>query len=125
MLDREFSAGKCRASNLHEFSEKSSRVDGDAVPVRPQMTAVVFSRISGNPRGAFVGLIAAICALLVAHAAMAAADLAPAAPATAGATAASSVCQTIDQAAATYNLPVEFFTRLIWQESRFDVHAIS
>jgi membrane-bound lytic murein transglycosylase MltF len=35
------------------------------------------------------------------------------------------ICQTIEFAAREYDLPVEFFTRLIWQESRFDTHAIS
>src|SRR5262245_34772196 len=35
------------------------------------------------------------------------------------------ICQTIESAAREYDLPVEFFTRLIWQESRFDTHAIS
>lgn len=35
------------------------------------------------------------------------------------------LCQTIESAAREYDLPVEFFTRLIWQESRFDTHAIS
>src|SRR5262245_45767306 len=28
------------------------------------------------------------------------------------------ICQTIESAAREYDLPVEFFTRLIWQESR-------
>jgi soluble lytic murein transglycosylase-like protein len=35
------------------------------------------------------------------------------------------LCQTIESAAREYDLPVEFFTRLIWQESRFDTHAVS
>jgi hypothetical protein len=35
------------------------------------------------------------------------------------------ICRTIEQAAADNELPVEFFTRLIWQESRFDPHAVS
>jgi Transglycosylase SLT domain/SPOR domain len=35
------------------------------------------------------------------------------------------VCQTIDSAAIANGLPREFFTRLIWQESRFNTHAIS
>ncbi|MCB1502819.1 MAG: lytic transglycosylase domain-containing protein [Bauldia sp.] len=35
------------------------------------------------------------------------------------------VCALIDQAAATHRLPVEFFTRLIWKESRFRQDALS
>jgi hypothetical protein len=36
-----------------------------------------------------------------------------------------SICQALAQAAAANDLPVEFFTRLIWQESRFKPEAIS
>jgi hypothetical protein len=35
------------------------------------------------------------------------------------------ICRTLAQAAADNNLPEEFFTRLIWQESRFDPGATS
>jgi Transglycosylase SLT domain/SPOR domain len=35
------------------------------------------------------------------------------------------VCQRIESAAVVNGLPLEFLTRLIWQESRFDAHAIS
>src|SRR5690606_31692477 len=35
------------------------------------------------------------------------------------------ICALIDQAAASHDLPVEFFTRLIWQESRFRQDAVS
>lgn len=35
------------------------------------------------------------------------------------------ICRTLAQAAADNDLPEEFFTRLIWQESRFDPTAIS
>lgn len=35
------------------------------------------------------------------------------------------ICQTLAQAAAGNNLPEEFFTRLIWQESRFNPSAVS
>jgi hypothetical protein len=35
------------------------------------------------------------------------------------------ICRTLAQAAADNELPEEFFTRLIWQESRFDPGAIS
>jgi len=35
------------------------------------------------------------------------------------------ICTTLSQAAADNELPEEFFTRLIWQESRFDPTAVS
>src|SRR5258708_14230092 len=35
------------------------------------------------------------------------------------------ICRTLAEAAADNELPEEFFTRLIWQESRFDPMAIS
>lgn len=35
------------------------------------------------------------------------------------------LCQLISDSAAKYGLPRDFFTRLIWKESRFDVRAIS
>ena len=35
------------------------------------------------------------------------------------------VCQTLEEAAAENALPVEFFTRVIWQESRFNARAVS
>ena len=35
------------------------------------------------------------------------------------------VCRTLSQAADDNGLPESFFTRLIWQESRFDPHAVS
>ncbi|MGA7430209.1 MAG: lytic transglycosylase domain-containing protein, partial [Xanthobacteraceae bacterium] len=35
------------------------------------------------------------------------------------------ICRSIETAASTNDLPLEFLTRLIWQESRFDTHAIS
>ena len=35
------------------------------------------------------------------------------------------VCRALEQSAAEYALPVEFFARVIWQESRFDALAIS
>src|SRR5262249_50702805 len=35
------------------------------------------------------------------------------------------ICRTLAQAAADNDLPEEFFTRLIWQEARFDAAAIS
>jgi hypothetical protein len=41
------------------------------------------------------------------------------------ATAFDSVCQTLQSAAQLSDLPLEFLTRLIWQESRFNAHAIS
>lgn len=35
------------------------------------------------------------------------------------------ICRTLAQAAADNDIPEEFFTRLIWQESRFDPSAVS
>jgi len=35
------------------------------------------------------------------------------------------ICRTLAKAAADNDLPEEFFTRLIWQESRFDPNAVS
>jgi Transglycosylase SLT domain/SPOR domain len=35
------------------------------------------------------------------------------------------ICRTIEAAAADNDLPVDFFTRLIWQESRFNARAVS
>ena len=35
------------------------------------------------------------------------------------------ICRALEQSAAEYGLPVEFFARVIWQESRFDAHAVS
>ena len=34
-------------------------------------------------------------------------------------------CRALEQGAAENALPVEFFARVIWQESRFDAHAVS
>ena len=34
------------------------------------------------------------------------------------------VCRTLEQAAAENTLPVEFFARVIWQESRFNASAV-
>jgi Transglycosylase SLT domain/SPOR domain len=53
---------------------------------------------------------------------------APAAPASSPPSSANTVdmvCQRIESAALMNGLPLEFLTRLIWQESRFDEHAIS
>jgi Transglycosylase SLT domain/SPOR domain len=36
-----------------------------------------------------------------------------------------SICLAVQAAAAANDLPIEFFTRLIWQESRFDPRAVS
>jgi transglycosylase-like protein with SLT domain/sporulation related protein len=38
---------------------------------------------------------------------------------------ATTICQTIDAEAAEYGLPIDFFTRLIWKESRFRSNAVS
>jgi hypothetical protein len=35
------------------------------------------------------------------------------------------ICHAVAQAATDNNLPVEFFTRLVWQESRFNPNAVS
>jgi len=35
------------------------------------------------------------------------------------------ICRTLERAAAENELPVEFFARVIWQESRFNAHAVS
>jgi len=35
------------------------------------------------------------------------------------------ICRTLKRSAANNNLPIEFFTQVIWQESRFDVRAHS
>ena len=35
------------------------------------------------------------------------------------------ICRALEQAAAENALPVEFFARVIWQESRFNVSAVS
>ena len=35
------------------------------------------------------------------------------------------VCHLIESAASTYDLPLVFLIRLIWQESRFDLGAVS
>src|SRR4051812_15308653 len=35
------------------------------------------------------------------------------------------LCETIDQSAAAYDLPTEFFARLIWRESRLQANAVS
>ncbi len=35
------------------------------------------------------------------------------------------VCRLIEQSATAENLPLEFFTRLIWKESRFRTRAVS
>ena len=35
------------------------------------------------------------------------------------------ICRALEQSAAENALPVEFFARVIWQESRFDALAVS
>jgi hypothetical protein len=47
------------------------------------------------------------------------------AAATAARPAVDEICRTLAQSAADNDLPEEFFTRLIWQESRFDPTAVS
>jgi hypothetical protein len=45
--------------------------------------------------------------------------------AAASAPTADDICHAIEQSAGEYGLPVEFFARVIWQESRFKTHAVS
>src|SRR5438105_7034737 len=54
-----------------------------------------------------------------------AAALALPAPARAEPPAVAEICRTLAEAAADNDLPEEFFTRLIWQESRFEAGAVS
>src|SRR5438105_146384 len=54
-----------------------------------------------------------------------AAALALLAPARAEPPAVAEICRTLAEAAADNDLPEEFFTRLIWQESRFEAGAVS
>jgi hypothetical protein len=86
--------------------------------------------------GACVALAAFLSSLTVAHAdpqggtARAAGDEAATAPTTEPAAGSrrpsvDDICRTLAQAAADNELPEEFFTRLIWQESRFDPAAVS
>jgi soluble lytic murein transglycosylase-like protein len=35
------------------------------------------------------------------------------------------ICHALERSAAEYGLPVEYFARVIWQESRFDAQAVS
>ena len=46
-------------------------------------------------------------------------------PATAQPPTAENICNTLEEAAAENELPVEFFARVIWQESRFNARAVS
>src|SRR5260221_3016654 len=68
-------------------------------------------------------------AMLMAAGVVLAAALAPLTPACAEPPASSptvgEICRTLAEAAADNDLPEEFFTRLIWQESRFDSGAVS
>jgi Transglycosylase SLT domain len=49
----------------------------------------------------------------------------PAAPQPPKHTTADDICRTVEEAAAENELPVEFFARVIWQESRFNARALS
>jgi Transglycosylase SLT domain len=46
-------------------------------------------------------------------------------PAVARATSADTICATLDRSAGQNGLPLDFFTRLIWQESRFNPFSVS
>ena len=67
--------------------------------------------------------LAFLLALVVVFAGAARADTPPAKPA--AATPARTLCDAIQSAAKRNGLPYPFFTRLIWQESRFDPAAVS
>ena len=49
----------------------------------------------------------------------------PAAPVKTSSPTANEICRVVSQAASDNGLPLDFFTRLIWQESRFNPEAIS
>src|SRR5262249_52899069 len=49
----------------------------------------------------------------------------PRPPAPGGPPSREAICMAVQAAAAANDLPIEFFTRLIWQESRFDPRAVS
>ena len=49
----------------------------------------------------------------------------PSAPPSNGAASVASICDALAAAAGENDLPVDFFARLIWQESRFDPTAVS
>jgi hypothetical protein len=78
-------------------------------------------------RGACVALAAFLSSLALAHATPDEATTAPTTKPEPGNRRPSvdDICRTLAQAAADNELPEEFFTRLIWQESRFDPAAVS
>jgi Transglycosylase SLT domain len=49
----------------------------------------------------------------------------PSQPAVGSETSADAVCAALDRSASQNNLPLDFFTRLIWQESRFNPFSVS
>ncbi|MGD0023258.1 MAG: lytic transglycosylase domain-containing protein, partial [Xanthobacteraceae bacterium] len=84
----------------------------------------------------FAGSLATTCAGLLWGLAVAMAQTPPASPPAPSAQpsdkqpashppTADDICRTIEQAAAENGLPVEFFARVIWQESRFNARAVS
>jgi hypothetical protein len=77
--------------------------------------------------GACVALAAFLSSLALAHATPDEATTAPTTKPESGNRRPSvdDICRTLAQAAADNELPEEFFTRLIWQESRFDPAAVS
>jgi hypothetical protein len=108
-------------------------------PFHPMKHAILRSQLPLRLTAACVVLAAALSQLTPAHAepqsgsAAAASDEAAkvTTTATTGAEPRGSrpsvddICRTLAQAAADNDLPEEFFTRLIWQESRFDPAAVS
>src|SRR5689334_24397325 len=69
----------------------------------------------------YVALVAALLQLVPAHAQSKGAEP----PAEAARPSVDDICRTLAEAASDNELPEEFFTRLIWQESRFDPLAVS
>lgn len=74
-------------------------------------------------RGRLTLWLAAACAVLAA--ALSQLTLAHAEPQAGTRLSVDDICRTLAQAATDNELPEEFFTRLIWQESRFDPAAVS
>lgn len=70
-------------------------------------------------------ILAAACLVLAASLSSPAPAQPKAEPEPAANTYVTDICRTLAQAAADNDLPEEFFTRLIWQESRFDPNAVS
>ncbi len=70
-------------------------------------------------------LLVCVLALVSTHAYAQAGATPPQPPATAGPPTTEDICRAVEQDAAENALPVEFFARVIWQESRFNARAVS